>query len=550
MKTNIRLSSALAAAFAGVASVAGAATIYVAPSGDGSSGQAWATAYRRLDTALARAGVGDAIWVKQGTYSVSATLQWKNAVDVYGGFAGAETDLNQRSKDASLTILDGGGAVRVLNTEYDLTIETTWSGFTIRNGKYTPSGEGDGGAGVKMRNNTILDNCIVENNELGGAVKNTGGAGIVICPSINPPEDPESPGVIIVKNCKIRGNKSNNQGGGIFIGVTQSDHYKASVYIQNSEIINNYANVQAGAIATIMGNASAKYYIISCVIANNYAETNNGGAVFINHLGNNDMGGSISFYNCTVVNNRSGSKQYGSVGGIYANNNTAVDVKNCVFWGNKIPDFDDVSNPVVHFKGNHDNVKLLTCAFDGQEHGTNVVDANNEQPVAVSNGNTTVKFKNPTSFAGNATSEDELAEAYNPDAWVVEEGSLLIDAGTVIPDVTSDIAGNTRYTDGTNRFDIGAYEYVVAGTPTDPNEPTDAGKVGNAGAPQIFSAAGSIIVRNNENPAAVAYVYDLNGSLVKVAPLAPGNNTIAVAQPQKIYIVKAGQTVQKVLVVN
>lgn len=559
MRAIIRFSGAFAAAFAGVTSVVGAATIYVAPSGDNSNGQSWATAYQRLDTALAGAVEGDAIWVKQGTYSVSATLDWKNAVDVYGGFAGTEATLDERSTDPSLTVLDGGNAVRVLAAEYDLTIQTTWSGFTIQNGRCDPT-NGDGGGGVKMRNNTILDNCIVQNNEMASSAgSNIGGGGILICPSINAPVQPDILDVIIVKGCKIRENKSksNQGGGGILIGPTQSAHYTASVYIQNSEIVNNYAYGQAGAIASLMGIASAKFYIENCVIANNYAETGNGGAVFINHAANNDIGGGIFFNNCTVVNNKSGSARYSSVGGIYVNNNALAEMTNCVFWGNKIPDFDEVSNPVVHVKGAHDQVKLLNCAFDNQEHGTNVLDGNQEQIVAVSGGNTTVKFKNPTDFTGNATNDGEVAAAYAPNAWDIEEGSLLIDAGRVINTLTFDIVGATRHTDGTDAYDIGAYEYVKSagggngdGDGNGNGDGTTAvGKTGKAAGPQIFAAAGSIVVRNNENPAAVAYVYDLSGSLVKVAPLVAGDNTIA-APPQKIYIVKAGQTVQKVLVGN
>jgi hypothetical protein len=548
MKKITTLSSIFAAAFAGVTSVANAATIYVAPSGDNSNGQSWATAYKDPATALAAAAVGDEIWVKQGSYSVAATLEWKNAVNVYGGFAGTETSADQRSKDASLTVLDGGNAVRVLASAGDLTLETTWSGFTIQHGKVTPS-ENDGGGGVKMHNNATLDNCIVQDNEMAtGSGTNIAGGGILICPSNVTPADLDFPGAAIVRNCKIRGNKSqSNQGaGGIFIGPTQS-YYHTNVYIQNTEIINNYSKGQAGAIHSLLGPAGdAKYYIENCVIANNYAETNNGGAVFVNHASNNDMGGGIFFYNCTVVNNKSGSTQWGSVGGIYINNNALAEIANCVFWGNKIPDFDDVPNAVVHVKGAWENVTLQNCAFDPQEHGTNAI--YNDQSVEVSNGNSTVKFKNPTAFAGNATTDEEKAAAYAQDAWAVEEGSKLIDEGKVISSIERDIIGSPRHTDGTDPFDIGAYEYVQKGNEGgNGNIPNAVEKSGSAAGPQIFAVADAITVRNDENFADVAYVYDLSGGLVKVAPLGQGDNIIVVPS-QKIYIVKAGKTVQKVFV--
>jgi hypothetical protein len=549
MKNIIRFSSAFAAAFAGVAGVAGAATIFVAQSGNNTDGQSWATAYTSLADALGAAAEGDAIWVKQDTYSVAATLTWKNAVDVYGGFAGTETELSQRSSDASLTILDGGGAVRVLASEGDLTIETTWSGFTIQNGKVTPSND-DGGGGVKMHNNTILDNCIVQNNEMAsGAGSNIAGGGILICPSNVTPADLDYPGAAIVRSCKIRGNKSQSTqgGGGIFIGPVQS-YYHTNVYIQNSEIVNNYSKGQAGAIHSLLGPAGdARYYIENCVIANNYAETNNGGAVFVNHSANNDVGGGIFFYNCTVVNNKSGGKSYGSVGGIYINNNALAEVKNCVFWGNQIPDFDDVSGPIVHFKGAYEQVTLQNCAFDGQEHGTNAI--NNDQPLTVSSGTSEVKFKAPTSFTGNAVA-DETVAAYAQNAWALEQGSLLIDAGTVIPALTRDIINTPRHTDGSNPFDIGAYEYRVetAGGEEEGGKPNAVRKTGEATGIRIFSAtAGSITVKSEKNLAAVAYVYDLTGSLVKVAPLTQGDNTIKVSS-HRVYLVKVGEVVQKILV--
>ncbi len=72
------------------------------PSGDGLS---WSTAYDSLSTALAAAQPGDQIWVATGTYVGNFTLAL--GVQVYGGFAGTETELSQRDWPVNRTILDG-----------------------------------------------------------------------------------------------------------------------------------------------------------------------------------------------------------------------------------------------------------------------------------------------------------------------------------------------------------------------------------------------------------------------------------------------------------
>src|SRR5262245_61802335 len=80
-------------------------------------GSSWANAYTGLQSALAAANPSSAdtveIWVAAGTYtprptadrSLSFTL--KNNVQVYGGFAGVETQREERNSAANVTILSG-----------------------------------------------------------------------------------------------------------------------------------------------------------------------------------------------------------------------------------------------------------------------------------------------------------------------------------------------------------------------------------------------------------------------------------------------------------
>ena len=59
----------------------------------GGNGLSWATAYDSLSTALTATQSGDQIWVAAGRYVGNFTL--KLGVELYGGFAGTETELTQ-----------------------------------------------------------------------------------------------------------------------------------------------------------------------------------------------------------------------------------------------------------------------------------------------------------------------------------------------------------------------------------------------------------------------------------------------------------------------
>src|SRR5262245_36119410 len=82
------------------------------PGGDGSS---WSNAISDLHFALSAATSGDEIWVARGVYkpttSNARTVSFalKGGVGIYGGFAGTETQRNQRNSDpgSNGTILSG-----------------------------------------------------------------------------------------------------------------------------------------------------------------------------------------------------------------------------------------------------------------------------------------------------------------------------------------------------------------------------------------------------------------------------------------------------------
>ena len=102
------------------------ATFYVSKNGDNSNGLTWGTAFNEVQTAINAASNGDQVWVAKGKYlptdynpqgtgtavlNRTKTFIIKNGIDVYGGFAGNETALDQRINywigQANETILSG-----------------------------------------------------------------------------------------------------------------------------------------------------------------------------------------------------------------------------------------------------------------------------------------------------------------------------------------------------------------------------------------------------------------------------------------------------------
>ena len=151
--TEIGRTAALVVSFA--VSVARADIVFVnhAATG-GNTGQSWANAFTSLQSALASADPGDQVWVAKGTYRPAsaggardATFPLRAGVEIYGGFAGNETQLAQRNPLVNVTTLSGDlngndlpGFVNIAdNSMHVLTADDGGSGalldgFTVRGG--------------------------------------------------------------------------------------------------------------------------------------------------------------------------------------------------------------------------------------------------------------------------------------------------------------------------------------------------------------------------------------------------------------------------------
>jgi len=96
----------------------GGDVIYVDSGADGEfeTGTSWSTAYRDLQDGLARArkGCGSEIWVAGGLYyptsdadDYGATFEMVDEVELYGGFAGGESSIEERDYVKNPTVLTG-----------------------------------------------------------------------------------------------------------------------------------------------------------------------------------------------------------------------------------------------------------------------------------------------------------------------------------------------------------------------------------------------------------------------------------------------------------
>ena len=137
--------------------------IYVSTAGNTfAEGTSWENPTSDLNAALAHSSKGDTVWVAVGTYYGGFLMP--EGVTVMGGFLGNETDASQRRLPLFSTeqsILNGKQQYRVLEQPKDYQTATTWDGFVIT------QGIGQQGAGVLLRRNGTLRNCIIRENKAG-----------------------------------------------------------------------------------------------------------------------------------------------------------------------------------------------------------------------------------------------------------------------------------------------------------------------------------------------------------------------------------------------
>lgn len=288
------------------------------------NGTSWTDAYTDLHSATYNTTSGE-IWVAQGTYVPSKTftnnIPGNNSlktfrvqfnVQVYGGFNGTETALNQRDWKNNPTIISGnvGGGLKAYNIiRFDGNNNTTiFDGFIVQDGRANGTTEQYGGAIFATNASPIIRNCKFINNNAqqhGGAVYISGGA---------------TPQVL---NCEFTNNTTTQfDGGALYInGVTNT-------IVANCLFNGNTANRYAGAVVIQNTNTSQ---VNNCTFVNNQRGTGGSGrALFLSATAGSPV---MSVNNCIFYNNLpiGGDDVNRNGASSYTVNNTYSDAGNAGF---------------------------------------------------------------------------------------------------------------------------------------------------------------------------------------------------------------------------
>ena len=301
-----------------------AAVHYVYSSASGTNdGSNWTNAYTSLQSALTAATSGDEIWVAKGTYYPSSAysltntsryyhFEMINGVTLYGGFAGTESAVSERtsygSGETNETTLSGDiGAVgdnsdncyHVFYHREDISLNNTaiLDGFTLSEGNANGGAQHNSGGGMYNYNNSPrIRNCVFIDNSA-----NYGGGGL--CNATDSP--------VLVETCRFISNTAQYGGGVYNSGATST--------LINCVFNGNSASDQGGGMYNYGNNAVT---VTNCLFYQNNAGSGYGGAAY------NYSAGPV-YNNCTFTENTAG---YG--GGVSNYNGAVQTYNNCIFWGN------------------------------------------------------------------------------------------------------------------------------------------------------------------------------------------------------------------------
>ncbi|MBU1368843.1 MAG: right-handed parallel beta-helix repeat-containing protein, partial [Bacteroidetes bacterium] len=416
------------------------------------SGISWKHAYTSFQTALETASSGQQIWVAKGLYKPSKetdgntdspnafTFRMIEGVEIYGGFAGTETETSVRTNyglgETNETILSGdlngddevtGSGSTLLfennsdntynvfnHNSYTLTNSAVLDGFTIKGGYQTAY---DGAGMVNgFNSDPTIRNCVFTENlaRSGAAIYNNGNTSVF-------------------DNCSFIKNKALSGSGGAISNNASPNT------ISNSIFIGNYAFSNGGGISLYNANSTIK----NCLFYNNYGRSK-GGAI-------SHWDSSSEIVNVTITENSSTAG-----GGIYLQGDEdAPNLKNAIVWNNSANSGDQIYNfaPLVF--------TITNCDIEGSNGSGGSWDTT----IGVDGGNN-IDFE--PYFVGTTENPDH--------PYAIFGNSPCVDAGDNTANAeTYDIRGSgfDRKLDGTDgsagTIDMGAYEYKYG---TDPESPS------------------------------------------------------------------------------
>jgi len=380
---------------------------YVDDDGDPGNGcTSWADACPDLRGVLIEALNGDEVWVAAGTYTPgsaprSLTFELKDGVGVYGGFAGTETDREQRDPAANLSLLSG---------------DLDDSGSLNDNDAYhVADGGGVGG-------HTVLDGFTISGGNANGSFATSHGGGLYLLE-----------GSPVLTDLIFSGNYG-AAGGGLYVEGSGTPTMTNILFTDNEAewgggMYNAAGSLPALANLTFSGNSATYggglYIDGSDPTLNNAAFWDNsassaGGGLFVNE-------GSPTLINLTVSGNSATSS-----GGGLSNQRSTPTLVNSIIWGNSAPSY-----PAIH------NFESTPTISYSDVEGSGGSGTGWDASLGADGG-------------GNLDADPHFVEATNDDLRLSYR-SPAIDAGNSLSVTTStDLAGKPRVMGAA--VEMGAYE--------------------------------------------------------------------------------------------
>jgi len=336
----------------------------------------------------------------------------------------------------TLRSLTGNPADVTINGNYPTT--TNWCcsitytgavviGFTFTNGCSATAS----GGGVVFANG-LISNCVIAGNRIigsynGGGVYMTGGR-VESCVIIGNTNSFYAGGMYMtggtIKNSSILNNIARYSGGGMWIsgGAVASNCVIAGNQLYNSD--------DGGGGVYVRGSVGAGPIIANCLIVSNYTTANGGGVYFY-------TANTGTLVNCTIASNYAANV----AGGVYCN--SAGTLRNCIVYTNScgtIPaSYGELNLNGAGWSFTNCSLGAVLAAYTNSiaATGTNNLFFTNPQFVNKDTGDFRLKPNSPCINTG--VNDDWMAGA-------------------------TDMDGHHRLDPFSGRVDIGAYEYLPAGT--------------------------------------------------------------------------------------